>query len=715
MTTLLYGFTGNEVLPVGQTRLAISLGEEPLRRTRASNFIVVDAPSAFNVILGRPALNEFWVVVSTFCQKIKFPVEDKVSEVRGEQLAAQRCYVEMVRAESRSARKTPQLEGYHQVPLARDDQEKVSFITADGTYCYNVMPFELKNAGATYQRLMNKVFRKQIKAELGDIEETFYTLRMYGVKLNPHKCLFGAKSDHFLSYIVTERGIEANPSKVRALRDMPPPRNLKEDAESRYTGLEKLAFALVLTARRLRPYFLANTIVVMTNSPLGRVLLNLEASGRLIKWTTELSEFDIQYQPRTTIKAQSLADFVSEVQNPEPEATWRVYLDGLATRQGSGIDLLMISPQEEWMHLSVRLDYRATNNEAEYEAFIAGLQAAWHVGASKVLIYSDSQLDAQQLLGTFEINNTRLKLYTKAFDKLKTNFGEVVIQKIPRTENQAADGLAKLASSITPIGTQQPIEQVSLVAHIDRMEGLAFPSDWRTAIAEFLQLGAAPSDRAEAQLLRRRAGRFTLIGDQLYKKAFSRPLLKCVNSESNEQTEVTNREILRILRVRLDHVGSSWVDELPGVLWVIRTTPKEEIGVTPFHLVYGGEAVVPVEVGIEYDRVQRYNGDNVDRRQLELDLIDETRAKAAAQLMAYRQRMKQHYNRLVIPNAFQVDDLVWKKVKSVGDVSKLEAPWAGPFRVIEKLRSGAYYLEDEDRRQLERPWNTIHLQPYRSG
>ncbi|XP_042467514.1 uncharacterized protein LOC122050693 [Zingiber officinale] len=415
-------------------------------------------------------------------------------------------------------------QGYHQAPLAWSDQEKVSFITADDTYCYNVMPFELKNADATYQRLMNKVFRKQIRRNLEVyvddilikslravnlceyIEETFHTLRMYGVKLNPQKCLFGAKSGRFLGYIVTERGIEANPSK-------------------------KLAFVLVLAAWRLRPYFLAHIIVVMMNNPLGRVLLNPEASRRLIKWITELSEFDIQYQSRTAIKAQSLADFITEVQNPEPAATWSVYVDGSTAWQGSNIVLLLISPQEERMHLSIRLDYRATNNEVEYETLIARLQATRHVGASKVLIYSDSQLVAQQLLGTFEINNTRLKLYAEAFNKLKTNFGEVVIQKIPRAENQAADELAKLASSITSIVTQQPIKQVSLVAHIDRMEGLAFPNDWRTTIVEFLRSGAAPSDQDEAQLLRRRAGRFTLIGDQLYKKVFSHPLLKCVSSE----------------------------------------------------------------------------------------------------------------------------------------------------------------------------------------
>ncbi|XP_042388060.1 uncharacterized protein LOC121980163 [Zingiber officinale] len=445
------------------------------------------------------------------------------------------------------------------------------------------MPFGLKNAKATYQRLVNRVFRKQIGQNFevylddilikslrstnlcADIEETFQMLRTYGVKLNPQKCLFGAKGGRFLGYIITEHGIEANPSKVKALQDMPPPRNLKEwdeecdrafealkvylnslpvlakpiisellrlylsstehvvgsalvrsdggeqpvyflshilkDVESRYTGLEKLAFTLVLAAQRLRPYFLAHTII---------------------------------YQPRAAIKAQSLADFITEVRNPEPAALWKIFVDGSSTRLGSGIGILLLSPQEERMHLAVRLDYRATNNEAEYEALIAGLQAARHVGVGRVALYSDSQLAAQQLSGAFEINNTRLKLYADAFEKLKANFEEVVIQKAPRTENHMADELAKLASSISLIVIQQPIEHVSLVAHIDRMEGLTFPSDWRTCIMEFLRSGTTPPDREEAQVLRRRASRFTLKGDQLYKKAFSRPLLKCVSSEDAE-------------------------------------------------------------------------------------------------------------------------------------------------------------------------------------
>ncbi|XP_042423100.1 uncharacterized protein LOC122010656 [Zingiber officinale] len=119
------------------------------------------------------------------------------------------------------------------------------------------------------------------------------------------------------------------------------------------------------------------------------------------------------------------------VQNAEPDVTWKIFVNGSSTLQGSRIRILLILPREDRMQLSVRIDYRATNNEAEYKVLIAGLQAARHVGATRVLIYSDSQLAAQQLLSTFEKSNALLKLYAEVFEKLKADFQEMIIQKIP--------------------------------------------------------------------------------------------------------------------------------------------------------------------------------------------------------------------------------------------------------------------------------------------
>ena len=121
------------------------------------------------------------------------------------------------------------------------DQEKTSFMTGQGTYCYQVMPFRLKNAGATYKRLVNKMFRKQIGASMEvyiddmlvksikarlhvhHLDEAFQVLKDYKMKLNPTKCAFGVSAGKFLGFIVNSRRIEANSNKIRVVLDMRPP------------------------------------------------------------------------------------------------------------------------------------------------------------------------------------------------------------------------------------------------------------------------------------------------------------------------------------------------------------------------------------------------------------------------------------------------------------------------------------------------------------
>jgi hypothetical protein len=136
--------------------------------------------------------------------------------------------------------------GYHQIKMAREDEEKTAFITPCGVYCYVCMPFGLKNTIATFQRLMRKALGSQMgrNAEAyvddivvktreshtftEDLEETFANLRKVNIKLNPAKCAFGVPSGKLLGFLVSHRGIEANPNKVKAIEEMCPPRNLKE-------------------------------------------------------------------------------------------------------------------------------------------------------------------------------------------------------------------------------------------------------------------------------------------------------------------------------------------------------------------------------------------------------------------------------------------------------------------------------------------------------
>ncbi|XP_073024225.1 uncharacterized protein [Primulina eburnea] len=309
--TALFGFAGHVVYPEGEIILPLTLGSHDLKKTVMTSFTVVDSPSSYNIILGRPAMNELRAVASTFHQKIKFPVGARVGEVRGDQPSSRKCYVEAVWADQgRSKRegkrakvdeaggriveegeihfvaeeeheameigpgqqirvardldistreltrispiilehhlnilprshpvkqkkrhfgpekdKSINEQGYHQIPLVKNDQDKASFVTSGGTFCYIVIPFGLKNAGATYQHLMDKVFEKQlgrnvevyvddilgktrkVASFINDLEETFATLMQYGIKLNPAKCIFGVKSVKFLGFMVTERGI----------------------------------------------------------------------------------------------------------------------------------------------------------------------------------------------------------------------------------------------------------------------------------------------------------------------------------------------------------------------------------------------------------------------------------------------------------------------------------------------------------------------------
>ena len=136
--------------------------------------------------------------------------------------------------------------GYNQIRMDKADQEKTSFITSQGLFFYKVMPFGLKNAGVTCQRLVNHMFRPQIGRNvevyvddmlvksldkgkhLGDLQETFDTLRQYNMKLNPSKCAFGVSSRKFLGFMVSHREIKANLDKIQAILDMKPPRSIKE-------------------------------------------------------------------------------------------------------------------------------------------------------------------------------------------------------------------------------------------------------------------------------------------------------------------------------------------------------------------------------------------------------------------------------------------------------------------------------------------------------
>ncbi|KAI5311613.1 hypothetical protein L3X38_040786 [Prunus dulcis] len=254
--------------------------------------------------------------------------------------------------------------GYNQILMHEDDKAKTSFIIERGTYCYRVMPFGLKNAGATYRRLVNKIFTEQIgktmeayvddmlvKAlkradHIGNLAEPFSLLRQYRMKLNPSKCIFGVSSGRFLGYLVTQRALKKGQrdkwdeecevafQNLKTYLTSPPllskpvpgedlfvylavsnsaissalireelgakhlvfyPSKALLDAETCYPKLDKLILAIVVSARKLRPYYQAHRVIVMTDFPLRSILHSPDASQQLMKWAIGLSQYDHLY------------------------------------------------------------------------------------------------------------------------------------------------------------------------------------------------------------------------------------------------------------------------------------------------------------------------------------------------------------------------------------------------------------------------------------
>lgn len=548
--------------------------------------------------------------------------------------------------------------GYNQIKMDEADQEKTSFVTSQGLFCYNVMPFGLKNAGATYQRLMNKMFAHQIgrnvqvyvddmlvkslreQDHLKDLQETFNTLRSYNMKLNPSKCVFGVTAGKFLGFMVSHRGIEVNPEKVRAIMELKPPKSVKEmqslngriaalnrfvskatdkclpffrtlrkafewteecqaafeslkkylasppllspaepgeelylylavsqaavsaalireeqgtqlpvyyisrgfrGAEERYPQIEKLAFALITAARKLKPYFQAHTIVVLTDQPLKRAMSSPEAAGRMALWAIELSEFDVQYRPRTAIKGQAAADFIAEYTKLDDKGAdtlreWSIHTDGSSNKQAGGVGVVIRSPDGDKIECMIQLDYATTNNEAEYEALVAGLDLAVAAGAEVMVIHCDSQVITSQINGIYECKNERMKKY---LEKVKSRINGLKVRfiQIPREENECADRLARAASAEPMQAPNQVLSFIQTSSTIDdgaEVRETNSENDWTTPLLAYLRTGALPDGKEAARKLRVQASRFVLIKNLLYKRGFSRPYLRCLNhDESN--------------------------------------------------------------------------------------------------------------------------------------------------------------------------------------
>ena len=265
--------------------------------------------------------------------------------------------------------------------------------------------------------------------------------------------------------------------------------------------------------------------------------------------------------PHTSIKGQILADLVAEfvelaleemstTQNMDGKSVsmislqkppiWKVYVDGAAKQMGSGVELVLISPKKLTIKKSLRLGFSATNNEAEYKTLLEGISMVRKMGGKAVKVFSDSRLVVGQIGGELEARDERMQWYLTQVRFLQSKFESFSLHHIPRNGNTHVDSLAMLASSfaqslprvILVEDLHKPIEIKGMATHIQQ---IGVGSSWIDPIISFLKEDILPSNKLEAEKIRRKASRFWLSRDQkLYKRSFSGPYILCIHPETSE-------------------------------------------------------------------------------------------------------------------------------------------------------------------------------------
>uniref|UniRef100_A0A2N9H3A7 RNA-directed DNA polymerase n=1 Tax=Fagus sylvatica TaxID=28930 RepID=A0A2N9H3A7_FAGSY len=423
--------------------------------------------------------------------------------------------------------------GYNQIFMSPRDAEKTAFRTPIGNFYYTVMPFGLKNAGATYQRTMTAMFHDMMHREIEDyvddivvksktrgdhfsiLKKVFERCRLYKLKMNPLKCAFGVSAGKFLGFLVHRRGIDVDPARSSAIATMKPPTTHKElksflgklsyirrfipglaavtstfapllkkgasfhwstecqeafekvqnimtklptvcapisgkslrlylasnsqaigaliaqendngveqpiyyvsrtlkDAESRYSGAERSCLALIYASQRLRHYFLAHKVQLMTKShPIRSLLQRPVLSGRLAQWLLQLSQYEITAETPTAIKSQAIADLLAQFPGEDnsfitdevpgeineiflaglADSVWTLKFDGSSTATSAGAGIVLYKEGAEAVTKSFKFDFPCSNNAAEYEAYLAGLAIAYEMGIKHLRVIGDSNL-----------------------------------------------------------------------------------------------------------------------------------------------------------------------------------------------------------------------------------------------------------------------------------------------------------------------------------
>ncbi|KAK0593633.1 hypothetical protein LWI29_020599 [Acer saccharum] len=227
-----------------------------------------------------------------------------------------------------------------------------------------------------------------------------------------------------------------------------------------------------------------------------------------------LTDFVVDFTPSENVQAEQ--ELVA-LANETTVGKWTLSVDGSSNIKGSGLGIVLTSPTGDIMEKSIHCSFRATNNEAEYEALIAGLDLAKSLNVRSIKVLSDSQLVVRQINGTYEARDRRMLAYLNKVKQLQSTFDEFSIEQIPRTENTRADALANLGSTTTNNSKSIPI--VHLMSPCIQESEILAPVDngrsWIEPIFNYLQADILPDDRVEAREVKVKSAKFYILYGKL--------------------------------------------------------------------------------------------------------------------------------------------------------------------------------------------------------
>uniref|UniRef100_A0A2N9FNQ7 Integrase catalytic domain-containing protein n=1 Tax=Fagus sylvatica TaxID=28930 RepID=A0A2N9FNQ7_FAGSY len=520
-------------------------------------------------------------------------------------------------------------------------------------------------------------------------------------------------------------------------------RGLK-DTETRYSVAERACLALVYASQRLRHYFFAHKIQLMTKShPIRSLPHRPVLSGRLAQWLLQLSQYKIATETPTAIKSQAIADLLA---------------------QFPGEDSLVISqevPGEVGEALLVGMvDSIWTLNFDEYETYITGLAIAHGMGIKHLRVIGDSNLIICQAEGEFSLKEPSLAPYRALAQRLEEKFSTFEVTHALRSKNRYADALAALGSQVAFEGptadvtiNKRSIPVTDLLKEEYEQQD-PDKEDWRTPLRSKLM---SPKGVADLKALKD----FVLIFGDLYRKLPGGILARCVEAIplrkatgaavanfirehiitrfgiphkviSDNGTPFVNKDVQEMLEhYRIKHRRSTpyypqeaWSSHLANVLWAYRGSPKTATGFTPFSLVYGTDVISPPELLVPSPRMLQGTELETDieicaeARVADLEGLDEARELALAHSLRYHQRLANAYGKTVHTRIFSQGQMVLKTAdhvrRGLPSPSKFTPNWEGPYVIREAHDSGYYRLSKADGTILADPINGKWLKEYYS-